>query len=278
MKSAITTAQRISQKGSRTYYTASLFFSPGTRKKVTILYAFVRLADNFVDQIPPQTVQFASFVQTYRQVVAGKEKSTQVVITDFVALSHEVGIEQSWVEAFIASMQQDLTKKTYNNLSEVEAYMYGSANVIGLMMAKILQLPKESYPTAELLGKAMQYCNMLRDIDEDLDLGRVYLPVSQLRKFNLYPFSKELAYKRPKQFRLLFKCEAERCEAWFKQATKGLQFIPRKERVAVATALNMYLWTLSEIKKNPHLVFSKKLKPSKYRIITSAIKSFLKPN
>ncbi len=271
MSNQSTGAQAVFKKGSTTYYNASQFFSPKIKDRVTTLYAFVRVADNFVDQLPQQQHELESFLAEYRRELLSPS-SQSPVIANFVLLMKKTAIKPAWVEAFLASMVQDVSKKKYANMSELEKYIYGSAEVIGLMMARILGLPAKHDLAAAKLGKAMQYCNIIRDIDEDLNLGRVYLPQSTLRKFQLIPFSKAMAQKKPKQFRLLMQQEIRRCLQWFDQAERDLPAIPRRERVAVKTASAMYRWTLEKLYRNPQLVFQKKLKPSKLLVILTAIK------
>ena len=270
MSNKHTNAQAVFQKGSTTYYTASQFFSPNIREKVTTLYAFVRLADNYVDQLPEKKKELEAFITEYHNEISSPGKARQV-ISNFVSLMKNTGIKPVWVEAFLDSMIQDITKKTYANFNELSEYIYGSAEVIGLMMSRIFGLSPIHDPAAAKLGKAMQYCNMLRDIDEDLSLGRIHLPLSVLQKYKLEPFSKVMVQKKPKQFRLLMQQELSRCLKWFDEAEKDISFIPRRERVAVKTASAMYRWTAEQLYKNPQLVFQKKLKPSKLRVILTAI-------
>ncbi len=275
MSNKHTSAQAVFQKGSTTYYTASQFFSPKIREKVTTLYAFVRLADNYVDQLPEKMKELQAFITEYRNEVHQPGKARQV-ISSFVSLMKNTGIKPMWVEAFLNSMIQDFTKKSYANFGELSEYIYGSAEVIGLMMSRIFGLAPKHDVAAAKLGKAMQYCNMLRDIDEDLDLGRIYLPQSVLQKYNLEPFSKMMAQKKPKQFRSLMQQELSRCLKWFDEAEKDISAIPRRERVAVKAASAMYRWTAEQLYKNPQLVFQKKLKPSKLRVILTAISYSIK--
>jgi phytoene synthase len=94
-------------------------------------------------------------------------------------------IPNSWVDAFLTAMKLDLFKSRYENIEQTNRYMYGSAEVIGLMLCKIMSLPIESYASARLLGRAMQYCNMIRDIAEDCQLGRQYIPDTALRQFGI---------------------------------------------------------------------------------------------
>ena len=106
------------------------------------------------------------FKDGYYNALLGKCTS-DIIINSFFELLHRKSFQSSWVDAFFKSMEMDLIKKRYETIEETLSYIYGSAEVIGLMMAKILDLDPQSYPFARYLGRAMQYINFIRDIDED---------------------------------------------------------------------------------------------------------------
>jgi phytoene synthase len=157
-------------------------------------------------------------------------------------------------------MEQDLQKTTYQTVQQTEQYMYGSAEVVGLMMARILALPDDAYHYARLLGKAMQYINFIRDIEEDILLGRTYLPQEDLQKFDLDLLSEEEAYKKPDAFCAFIDYQIERYTTWQSEAEEGFSVIPRRYRIPIQTASNMYRWTASEIGKDPFVVIPISLK------------------
>jgi len=260
----------IFKTGSKTYFYSSLFFPKNIKNDVFTLYAFVRTADDLVDATPQKKTEFEAFVLEYHQALAGKA-SSNILIASFVELLHKYDLEPSWVEAFLTAMRQDLVKKEYATLSELEAYMYGSAEVIGLMMAQILSLPQESYPAAALQGKAMQYLNFIRDIEEDTFLGRTYLPKSILKEYGLADLSIKTYKKNPQQFEAFIQAELKRYQTWQDQAQAGFEYIPKRYRVPIQTAAEMYGWTARTIACNPKIIFEKKVKPSKAQLITQAV-------
>jgi phytoene synthase len=262
---------QIFQQGSTTYFLSSLFFPPATRDKVTRLYAYVRTADNFVDATPQQATAFDHFVSETKKAWAGKSVN-EPIITSFVGLCQEVGIEWNWVEAFLQSMEWDLHKKTYANVEELEQYMYGSAEVIGLMMAKVMSLPDVSYPAAQMLGRAMQYCNFLRDIAEDNQRGRTYIPQTILAKYHFSSLQEAQVRAQPAQFAELMRAEINRWQKWQQQAEAGFRWIPWRYRIAIRTASELYKWTLQTISQDPLVVFTRKIKPTKARVALTAMK------
>ena len=169
---------RVFKAGSTTYFNSSLFFPRKMRADVFALYGFVRVADDLVDAIPQDAVGFARFVARYRAARVGTP-AEDPIIDDFVALAQRLDFDPAWTDAFLASMEADLTKRIYRTEEEALEYIYGSAEVIGLFMAKIMRLPEESHPAARMLGRAMQFINFIRDVAEDTELGRRYLPLER---------------------------------------------------------------------------------------------------
>lgn len=263
----------IFKKGSKTFYTASLFFPKDIRDKVTCLYAFVRTADDLVDQIPQKRKEFLKFKKQTEQAFLSKNINNKI-IQNFVELCIQYKIEKKWVDAFLIAMEKDLTKHTYYKYKELEDYMYGSAEVIGLMMSRILMLPKKAEKTAQLQGKAMQLINFIRDVNEDIDLGRQYIPQEDLEHFGIKKLSKEVDVEK---FRALIHFEIKRYKKIQQKASDGYKYIPRSSRIPIITAAKLYKWTATQIKKDPTTVFKQKIKPSKLKIITEYLKNFIHP-
>ncbi len=261
---------RIFLKGSKTYFTSSIFFPPQVRDDVFTLYAFLRVADDLVDCIPQRADDFFNMRQFWRNAELGTP-ANDPVIDDFVELAARVGFQQEWTEAFFHSMELDLIKKEYNALPETLEYVYGSAEVIGLYMMRIMGLPDEAEHPARMLGRAMQYINFIRDINEDIGLGRRYLPLRDSALTSLLP---EETHKKPDAFRRFVAEELERYLGWQKEAEAGFCHLPRRYRIPVATASDMYAWTARTIRRDPFVVYRRKVKPSRLRIVFNIIRRF----
>lgn len=255
------------RKGSRTYFTSSLFFPPEVRRDVLDLYGFVRVADNYVDAVPQDARGFEAFCESYRMALEG-QPSGNPIIDDYVDLAGRKRFDPAWTEAFLAAMRADLDRHTYDTVEEVLGYIYGSAEVIGLFMARIMDLPDNTLPFAQMLGRAMQYINFIRDIDEDLRLGRRYLP---LVPAGLPVLDRDYAVEHPEEFRRFIEYHLSLYKGWQDEAEKGLAMIPRRYRIPIRTASDMYRWTARQIESNPWIVFKQKVKPAKSRIVLSAL-------
>jgi phytoene synthase len=250
------------KQGSRTYFNSSLFFPGKIRRDVFALYGFVRVADNFVDSVPQDPEGFYRFKDAYHKAWQGKA-SGDPIIDAFVELGRRKAFDPAWTEAFLHSMELDLSKKEYNSLEETLEYIYGSAEVIGLYMAKVMDLAADAHPHAERLGRAMQYINFIRDIDEDRTLGRRYLP---LKGTPLKALDRTYVQDHPEEFREFLRHHLAKYKVWQQEAERGFRYIPRRYLIPIKTASDMYNWTARRIEEDPMLVFQGKVKPSKLRI------------
>lgn len=212
------------------------------------LYAFVRTADDFVDKIPQDASGFRAFSQNALARLDGKKSRTPDPIIDpFVALAKRRNFKRAWIVAFLNAMRADLTKKEYKSYTELREYMYGSAEVIGLMMARILSLPPESYRYAQAQGRAMQLINFIRDVHEDASMGRNYLLYSTIPR------------------------ELKRYTSIQKLAEEGYCYIPKRYRIPIKTAADMYRWTAVQIANDPSVVYRKKVKPKPWRVVAKLV-------
>jgi phytoene synthase len=265
------TSLRIFQQGSKTYFYSSLFFPLRVRRDVFTLYAFVRRADDYVDAIPQQIQNFYKFKERYLLLRRDPGSGYDPVISPFVELCQRKNFAPDWIDSFLYSMELDTHKREYNTLAETLEYIYGSAEVIGLMMSSILDLPQESFPFARAQGRAMQYINFIRDIQEDLELGRRYLPLPrELASLDTLSVGNHI-----ESFDSWLRTEIERYRQWQTEAEKGYPFIPPRYRIPIKTASDMYNWTARQIEAKPSIVYSKKVKPSSSRILSRISKNAL---
>lgn len=263
--------QQIFKKGSRIFFLTGQHFPKEYKKEVASFYSLVRTADNLIDQTSPQKNQFYLFKDELFNSLNG-QSSKNSIIKSFTKLSAEKQFPASWIISFFDSLQKDLTVKNYQSLKDLESYIHGSAEVIGLFMARILNLSKNSYPFAQALGKAFQYINFIRDINVDQKLGRTYLPQDHLTKFNLTSLAYQSAIKKPHQFKKFISFEISIYKKWQEKASIGFKFIPANLLLPIKSAANLYLWTAAEILKDPFVIYKKRVSPTP-DIIKKIIKS-----
>lgn len=256
---------------------SSLFLPKKVRNDVFICYAFVRRADDLVDNIPQNRQGFYWFRKKYEQAKRGI-RTGDIVIDSFVKLEHTRGFDLSWTEAFLNSMEMDLTKTTYETVQELLDYVYGAAEVMGLYMSNILDIKKEAYPYARYLGRSLQCINALRDIAEDIQLGRSYIPIEDLKEHGLKNLEYQYVKKHPEEFKNLIKTHITRFCYWLETAEKGYHFMPKRYLISIKTVMDMYQWTAEQIVKNPFIVYEWKVKPWIAHIISTVILNFINPS
>lgn len=272
--------QQIFRDGSTTYYNSALLFPRSVREDVIRLYSFMRTADDYVDSVPQHINAFRNLVATWQEnrgkkmdeLMLGKDDSLNLRITKNICrLVIQYRFEASWVDAFLHAMELDTRKKTYHTLDDTLRYVHGSAEVIGLMMARVLQLPDEAMNAAALQGRAMQQINFVRDVAEDSELGRCYFPRTDLQKFGLSDLGEVTAKTHVDEFRGFVDFQLGRYRQWQRQADTGMYYIPRRYRLPIQTAVDSNSWTAKQIAKDPFVVYRYKVKPSKMRIAGSAL-------
>ena len=266
---------QIFKKGSKTFFYSSFFFPKKVKEEVSVLYAFVRVADDFVDTVPALREEFYDFKNKYYLSLKG-EKSNISVIDDFVDLQNRYEFSQDWVDGFLLAMESDLGNVFCKNITDTEKYMYGSASVVGFMMCRILGIKEEAYSYADKLGQAFQYINFIRDINEDNSLNRQYLPQENLAKYNLENLKENYIKENQDNFVKFLRGELDYFYKLIQEANLGFKFIPKRYRIPVEIATNLYLYTGRLIYQNPMIIYKIKVKPSKIRIFYEALKVILK--
>lgn len=228
------------------------------RGPIYAIYGFVRFADEIVDTFHEYNKEalLARFREdTYRAI---EEKiSLNPILNSFQHAVHQYGIENELIDAFLQSMEFDLTKKDYDQAG-FEKYVLGSAEVVGLMCLRVFCLgDKELYtklkPSAMKLGSAFQKINFLRDMQADyVGLGRAYFPELQLERF-------DRECKR--------KIE-ESIAADFHAGYEGIKQLPRSSKLGVYVAYVYYLALFRKIKNTaPELVLNSRIRiPNRHKL------------
>jgi phytoene synthase len=231
----------------RTYFLATALLPPHKRPWVWALYGFARYADEFVDSLttpdPAALVAWGSaFTAALRSGTAGDPVGRAML-----AAVRRWSIPEETVEAFLGSMRADITTTHYATYADLEEYMYGSASVIGLQMLPVLEplpgLEEEAAVRARLLGEAFQMANFIRDVGEDLDRGRTYLPddamaAAGVGRAELFE-ARRTGVVSP-GIRALLSGEVARTRALYARARPGIAMLHPTSRDAIACAFELY--------------------------------------
>ncbi len=248
----------------RTYFLATRLLAPAQRPAIHALYGFARMADDVVDDpeadASPEaiTARLEQVRERMRRGLAGTDPRTLVADGEPVvaALADTVtrhGIAHDHLEDFMDAMALDLTVADYASFDDLARYVHGSAAVIGLQVLPVLGtvVPQaEAAPYAADLGVAFQITNFLRDVGEDLDRGRVYLPAAELAAFgvdrDLLTWCRRTGRPDRRVRRALAHLVA-RTRAIYRRAERGIALLDPVSRPCVRTAHVLYGGILDEI-------------------------------
>jgi 15-cis-phytoene synthase len=258
--------RRVQKGHSRTYYFSTSLFPEEVRPHVHALYAFMRYADEIVDNpgatsLDEQLAGLRSLEEETLAAMAG-EAVANPVLRAFANTVLLRGIEPGLIEAFMRSMKMDTGVFRYPTYEDLEEYTYGSAAVVGLMMCRVIGAADEAANShAEALGVAMQLTNFLRDVREDWARGRVYLPLEDLERFG---YAEEELGRGivDERFVALMRFEISRTRRLYRVADEGMRYIPRGRRYPVVVAGRLYEAILDCIEAQGYDVFAHKAQTS----------------
>ena len=249
--------RRLNKRHGTTYYWSAALLPTVKRHHVHALYAFCRHADDVVDDLGPASVpaRAAALRDLGDRFFAAVDRgcSDDIVLKAVVHTVRAFDIDPDAFRRFLHSMAMDLTVDTYGTYDDLRDYMDGSAAVIGEMMLPILEPPDRdaARDPARALGEAFQLTNFLRDIDEDLDRGRQYLPQDDLKRFEV-----DLVERRcTPEFVALMRFEIDRCRALYDHAATGIAMLPPRSARCVAVAHDLYGRILDRIERQGYDVF-----------------------
>ena len=249
----------INRRHGQTYYWATTLLAPDVRPHVHALYAFCRHADDIVDDLGDAPVhERASALQAYGARFRhdlGEGSSDHEVLAAVVDTVGRYDIAPECFDRFLRSMEMDLSIDRYETFDDLGGYMDGSAAVIGEMMMPVLGArgPDALRPARDL-GIAFQLTNFLRDVGEDLERGRIYLPQEDLRHFGADP---ALGAVTP-EWRALMRFEIERTNAIYASADTGLAYLPPRSARCIGAARALYSDILVRIERNDYDVFTRR--------------------
>ena len=258
--------RQLTREYGTTYYWGAVLLPKPQRKHVYAVYALCRLADDIID-LPDTSdpavldAQLTAFEESFRTALVerGSDDPTMAAIVHTVI---SCGIEPECFERFFGAMRMDLTVTSYRTWRDLCDYMEGSAAVIGEMMLPVLEptSPAATAP-ARSLGLAFQLTNFLRDVGEDLDRGRVYLPAEALERFGVDVWARQAT----PEWKAFLAYEIERNRALYAYADTGIALLPPRSARCVGTARVLYSRILDRIEAADYDVFSARARVPTWR-------------
>ena len=276
LRAAYQRCRELNARHGRTYYLATKLLTRAQRPAVHALYGFARWTDDIVDDVPPGTSPAevaARLDQLGQDLFEGLARghSDDPILAAVIDTARRYQLDPDLFTAFMDSMRMDLEVTSYPDRAALDRYVYGSAEVIGLQVLPVLGAvgPRpEAAPYAAALGKAFQLTNFLRDVAEDLDRGRVYLPADELAAFGvdteLLRWCRDHQRTDPRVRRALADQHAT-TRAIYRYAEAGIAQLQPVSRPCVATALALYSEILDRIEALDFAVFAQRARVGQAR-------------
>jgi phytoene synthase len=252
-------AARRTAAGSKSFYFATRFFPRPMARSAHAVYWFCRHTDDLVDEAPSLRVgrrQLDEWSMDVDQALNGGEPR-HPALRLFVQALREHGIPHQYPLELLEGMRMDLECRRYWDFSELRTFCYRVASVVGLMMSHVIGYRGPALGYAEDLGIAMQLTNILRDVGEDLERGRIYLPQEELDAFG-YSENDLRAGRRTAAFRRLMQFQTARARHYYERAMPGIALLHRDGRFAVQVAADVYRRILHQIETSDFDVFHRR--------------------
>ncbi len=260
------------------YYFATQFFPADIRPSVYALYGFVRYPDQWVDcpdgwDANAIRAQLDAYERDLIRAVIG-EPVPLPVLRAFADCVRRHRIPLRYCADFLDAMRMDLVRSRYQTFEDLQTYTWGSASVVGLMMAHILgRTDSETLHYAGLLGLAMQMTNFLRDVGEDYTRGRIYLPQAELQAYHLteQDIAQGVVDERWQAF---MRFQITRCRRLYQEAEQGVRLLPPSVQYPVLLGSRLYARILDAIERNGYDVFRLRARTSSAEKVRLAVETF----
>ncbi len=283
LREAYRQCRQINARDGKTFFLATRLLAPRQRPAVHALYGFARRADDILDDFDTvhdtqwrsrQLQQLSTHL--FNLLVENHRCDKDPTLTAVADTARRYDIGWNLFDDFLTSMRMDLTVTDYADRAALERYMYGSAEVIGLQMLPILGTvgPREdAAPYAAALGKAFQLTNFIRDVDEDLTRGRVYLPADELAAHGVDRELLQWCHTEQRTDPRVRRALAEQhsiARGVYSQAEHGVDLLAPASRPCVAAALSLYAQILDQIERSDFQIFGRRAVVGKPRRLAVA--------
>jgi 15-cis-phytoene synthase len=278
--------REMSRNHAKTFYLASMFLPERQRRPIFAIYALLRTVDDIVDMAEDQLSNglitgdeirkmLDQWISRLRSCYAGKPDEDPIMIAWHDTLKH-YSIPVELPLELIDGVAMDITFRPFETFDDLYVYCYKVASIVGLMTSEIFgYTDQRALDHAVELGIAMQLTNILRDAGEDVDRGRIYLPLEDLRRFG-YTVEEFMQKTLNRNFIDLMKFQVERARGYYRSAEQGIPMLRRESRFAVSLSSLNYGNILTAIEENGYDVFSKRAYRSFFQKISTIPAVWLK--
>ena len=276
LESAYETCRNITRREAKNFYYAFLTLPAAKRRAIYAAYAFCRHCDDSVDEkiSIDSKLEALSELKTNLDLTYSGGASSPVYVA-LAAVARNYDIPQEYFQEIILGVKSDLVKNRFENFEELKGYCYRVASVVGLICLQIFGYKDEDAKGYAVdLGLAMQLTNIIRDIQEDLDMGRIYLPQDELIQFG-YTEEDLRNGVRNDAFLKLMQFQSQRAREYFDQGIKLLPYLSRRSRTCPAVLGALYSKVLDRIEASNFDIFESRIALNKAEKLAITAKTWL---
>jgi phytoene synthase len=258
-KIAFDHVRQLTAHWAKSFYFSARFFPMEKRWATYAVYGFCRYSDNLIDNPrsrPRQQLisEVACFRRELRLAYRWGE-SEHPILKPFILVAKKYGIPIQYPLDLLKGVEMDIEATRYQNFDELYVFCYRVASVVGLMMTHIMGYKDDrAFEFAEKLGVAMQLTNILRDVKEDKEMGRIYLPLDELRQFGLTE-TDVINENFNDQFRRLIKFQVDRAHRYYQESQAGIPMLNTDSQFAIYSASKIYQGILRKIEARDYNPF-----------------------
>ncbi len=236
---------------SKSFYFSARFLPAERRWATYALYGFCRFADNLIDnprnRSNAELINEVAYFSRELKLAYRSGESEHPIIKPFIVVAKKYGIPVEYPLDLLRGIQMDIEITRYETFDQLYVFCYRVASVVGLMMTHVMGYKDDkAFDYAEKLGVAMQLTNILRDVKEDKEMGRIYLPQEELRQFGI---TEEDVINEifNEKFRRFVKFQVDRAHDYYYEANKGISMLNTESQFAIYSASKIYQEILRKI-------------------------------
>ncbi len=259
LKSGFLYAKHLTTHYSKSFTMATRMLPVSKRWQVYAMYGFCRFADNLIDKPRNRTSEeILDEIDCLRhelEIAYRTGCSEHPVLNPFIHAALQFDIPHKYPDEFLEGVAMDLTRNRYQTFDELYLFCYRVAGLVGIMMTYVLGYTSdEAFACAEKLGIAMQLTNILRDVAEDKNMGRIYIPESHWNQFNVNE-ADFLNENFTPDFASLMAYECKLAQQYYTEAQPGIDMLTQNTQFAIRSASEIYSGILNQIEQNEYNPF-----------------------
>ncbi len=253
-------SEKLCRKHATSFSLAAEYLPERERTAAYATYGFCRVTDQIIDGNSPLEEKKSRLSEWNKLLSSAwkEETSPDPILHAFVQTCKHYSIPQEWGFRLIDGLNRDLTKTAYDTFDDLYEYCFSAAAIPGLFMAYVLRAPHSALEHAIELGIAMQLTNILRDVKEDYDAGRVYLPLDEMKRFG---YGREHLSKQIQNdaFRKMMAFNIARARDYYLRSEDGIALLPKEGRLGMRLSLVFYREILAEIEKKNYDIYTSRV-------------------